>query len=253
MQTPSRAASMSPSPAAVPSRPGSAPAIVLTLRQEAFCAAMALGVGGAEAARRAGYSPNGAKQRAALLMRQPEIRVRIDQIRIAGSAHRQLHLDDAVAVVSEILDGALEGKSFGLALKAVEFRLKLEGIIQDKRIAHHYHLDAAHPDADLERLDCDPEEELDHIRFPAPVSAPADAPVYADPAPVMSDVSAPAAPAIAPAPASRVEAVTKDDLRAKRRMTRRFGDVPSATALSTMPDLIPGPRSGSVAPGLVAA
>ncbi|WP_202679809.1 terminase small subunit [Skermanella mucosa] len=246
MQFPSRAAS--PSPAAGPSRSAAAPSIVLTLRQEAFCAAMALGVGGAEAARRAGYSPNGAKQRATLLMRLPEIRVRIDQIRTASSAHRQLRLDDAVAVVSEILDGALEGKSFGLALKAVEFRLKLEGIIQDKRIAHHYHLDVAHPDADLERLDCDPEEELDHIRVPAPAEAPAPAPTPG-PAPVMSDASPPAVPA----PAPGVEAVTKDDLRVQRRMTRRFGDLPSTTALSTMPDLIPGPRSGSVTPGLVAA
>ena len=36
----------------------------LTSRQEAFCHAMACNVGGAEAARRAGYSASGAKQRA---------------------------------------------------------------------------------------------------------------------------------------------------------------------------------------------
>lgn len=240
MQSKSRAASASPAAESV--RPDPAPSIVLTLRQEAFCAAMVLGVGGAEAARRAGYSPNGAKQRAALLMRQPEIRVRIDQIRTARNAHRQLRLDDAVAVVTEILDGALKANSFGLAFKAVEFRLKLEGIIQDKRIAHHYHLEVAHPDADLERLDCDPEEELDHIRFPAPESAPQSAPA-----------SAPAAAPITVAPAQRVEAATKDDLRGKRRVTRRFDALPSATALSSMPDLIPGPRPRGIDPGLAAA
>lgn len=244
MQSPSRAASASPAAGSV--RPDPAPSIVLTLRQEAFCAAMVLGVGGAEAARRAGYSPNGAKQRAALLMRQPEIRVRIDQIRTARNAHRQLRLDDAVAVVTEILDGALKANSFGLAFKAVEFRLKLEGIIQDKRIAHHYHLDVVHPDADLERLDCDPEEELDHIRFPAPESAPRSAPRSAP-------TSAPvAAPAPAP-PVQPVEAMTKDDLRGKRRMTRRFDDLPSATALSSIPGLIPGPRPRGFDPGLTAA
>jgi len=58
----------------------------LTSRQEAFCHAMAGGVGGAEAARRAGYSGNGAKQRGAFLMRQPEIRVRIDEIRASRQA-----------------------------------------------------------------------------------------------------------------------------------------------------------------------
>ena len=39
---------------------------------------MACRIGGAEAARAAGYSAKGAKQRGAFLMRQPEIRVRID-------------------------------------------------------------------------------------------------------------------------------------------------------------------------------
>ena len=67
---------------------------------------MACHTGGAEAARAAGYSAKGAKQRGAFMMRQPEIRVRID---------------------------------------------------------HHYHLDHGHPDADLENLDPDLDEEFDGI------------------------------------------------------------------------------------------
>ena len=65
----------------------------------------------------------------------------------------------------------MEKKSCGLALRAVEFRLKLGGVIQDRRIAHHYNLDQRHPDADQEDLDCDPEEEFDALIGRQPVNA----------------------------------------------------------------------------------
>ncbi|WP_192499290.1 terminase small subunit [Skermanella pratensis] len=134
------------------------PVIVLTPRQEAFCQAMACGVGGAEAARRAGYSPKGAKQRGAVLMGQPEIRVRIDQLRTDRRAVHKSALDRAAELVETIAGEALERKSLGLALRAVELGLKLRGVVQDKRIPHHYIGDSPHPDADLENLDCPPED-----------------------------------------------------------------------------------------------
>jgi hypothetical protein len=140
----------------------------LTSRQEAFCHAMACNVGGAEAARRAGYSASGAKQRGAFLMRQPEIRVRVDEIRTARQADHQAQLDEAAEQVGRVIEVAFETGRSGLALRAIEFRLKLRGVIQDKRIAHHYVgcLDSQpHPDADLEDLDCDPDEELDSVRL----------------------------------------------------------------------------------------
>jgi phage terminase small subunit len=146
---------MSTTPASPP------PVIRLTDRQEAFCQAMACNTGGAEAARRAGYSASGAKQRGAFLMRQPEIRVRIDQLRAGRHADHQTLLADAAVQVEAIVIDALENKRCGLALRAIEFRLKLRGVIQDKRISHHYHLDSCHPDADLEHLDPDGEEEFD--------------------------------------------------------------------------------------------
>jgi phage terminase small subunit len=157
----------------MPSVPASAPPVIrLTDRQEAFCQAMACDVGGAEAARRAGYSPKGAKQRGAFLMRQPEIRVRVQQLRANRRGDHQTLLDDAAAQVEDIITDALEKKSCGLALRAIEFRLKLRGVIQDRRITHHYHLDQRHPDADLENLDCDPEEEFDALPH-QPAEAPA--------------------------------------------------------------------------------
>ena len=150
--------------------PQSLPVIRLTTRQEAFCQAMACGIGGADAARRAGYSAKGAKQRGAFLMQQPEIRVRIDQLRdTRGTTHRS-RLDRAAGLVEAIIAKAVE-TSPGLALRAIEFQLKLEGVIQDKRILHHYCLDRNHPDADLEHLDLDPEEELDPFRFDLPAPA----------------------------------------------------------------------------------
>lgn len=139
------------------------PTLRLTDRQEAFCQAMACNVGGAEAARRAGYSPKGAKQRGAYLMQQQEIRVRVQQIRTSRRQEHQSLLDEAAAQVEEIIADAQENKRGSLALRAIEFRLKLRGVIQDRRIAHHCHMDQRRPDADLEDLDCDPEEEFDAL------------------------------------------------------------------------------------------
>ena len=186
----------------------------LTSRQEAFCQAMACNVGGAEAARRAGYSASGAKQRGAFLMRQPEIRIRVDEIRTARQADHQVQLDEAAEQVGRVIEVAFETGRSGLALRAIEFRLKLRGVIQDKRIAHHYVgcLDSQpHPAADLETLDCAPDEELESVRFlPGTIPQPAaqdaaqlaakDAAVA--PAATFDDVPALPAPASTPTPAS---------------------------------------------------
>jgi len=170
--------------------PAASPAIVrLTDRQEAFCQAMACDTGGAEAARRAGYSAKGAKQRGAFLMCQPEIRIRVQQLRANRQCSHQTLLDDAADQVETIITEALEKKSCGLALRAIEFRLKLKGAIQDKRITHHYHLDQGHPDADLEHLDPDPQEELDGLDSARPdtVASPADrASLETKPLPLLS-------------------------------------------------------------------
>jgi hypothetical protein len=211
----------------------------LTPRQEAFCHAMACGVGGAEASRRAGYSANGAKQRGAFLMRQPEIRVRIDEIRASRQAAHQAQLDEAAEQVGCVIDDAFETGRPGLALRAIEFRLKLLGVIQDKRIAHHYYgcLDSQpHPDADLEDLDGDPEEELDPIRFqPGYLPEPAmDDPVI--PAVTSDDLPALSAPARKPAPdASRV---TFDYLSIEiDKIASEFSDLLESTALTTPGDV----------------
>ncbi|UEM05760.1 terminase small subunit [Skermanella rosea] len=162
-------------PQTQPQAASAPPVIVLTPRQEAFCQAMACNVGAAEAARRAGYSPKGAKQRGAVLMGLPEIQVRVAQLRADRRAGHQADLEEAAALVRTIMDEALERKSLGLSLRAVELWLKLRGVVQDRRIPHHFLGDRPHPDADLESLDCDPDDE--------PAQAAPDRPAARHPAP----------------------------------------------------------------------
>jgi Terminase small subunit len=222
----------------------------LTSRQEAFCHAMACNVGGAEAARRAGYSASGAKQRGAFLMRQPEIRVRVDEIRRARQADHQAQLDEAAEQVGRVIEVAFETGRSGLALRAIEFRLKLRGVIQDKRIAHHYVgcLDRQpHPDADLETLDCDPDEELDPVRFlpgyiPEPAAQLAAKGADATPAVTESDLPALSAPAFQPqVPAGRM---TYIDLSRKiEKMTSDFSSLLESTALTSPANSLEGPSS----------
>jgi Terminase small subunit len=221
-------------PSIIPAKPR------LTPRQEAFCHAMACGVGGAEASWRAGYSANGAKQRGAFLMRQPEIRIRIDEIRTSRRADHQAQLDEAAQQVGRVIEDAFETGRSGLALRAIEFRLKLLGVIQDKRIAHHYYgcLDSqAHPDADLEDLDDDPEEELDPIRFqPGYLTEPAVEAAAITPAVTKDDRPALLAPARKPA--AETGLVTYDDLSNEiDRIASEFSDLLDSTALTAPNDI----------------
>jgi hypothetical protein len=104
--------------------------------------------------------------------------------------------------VREIIADALESNRTSLALRAIEFGLKLRGVIQDKRIAYHYHLDRQHPDADLEDLAPDPEEELDAIAAPPPVQA------IQPPAQPAAKISAPTS---GPVPEPAIAIVTRND------------------------------------------
>jgi hypothetical protein len=223
----------------------------LTSRQEAFCHAMACNVGGAEAARRAGYSASGAKQRGAFLMRQPEIRVRVDEIRTARQADHQAQLDEAAEQVGRVIEDAFETGRSGLALRAIEFRLKLRGVIQDKRIAHHYYgcLDNhAHPDADLEDLAGDPEEELDSIRFRpgftmestakdadcTPAVTFDDLPALSAPAPALPPPPQTVPQLKAPQPAAPARKMTYVDLSSEiEKMTSEFSSLLESTALTS--------------------
>ncbi|UEM19991.1 hypothetical protein JL100_023380 [Skermanella mucosa] len=91
--------------------------------------------------------------------------------------------------------------------------LRLRGVVQDRRIPHHYLGDRPHPDADLEIMYCDPEEEADHAIVggaPGPGPDPSPVPRQApppEPAPAAKPAAA-SAPAPAAAPDSDLSAVS---------------------------------------------
>jgi hypothetical protein len=184
-------------------------------------------------------------------MRQPEIRVRVDEIRTARQADHQAQLDEAAEQVGRVIEVAFETGRSGLALRAIEFRLKLRGVIQDKRIAHHYFgcLDSQpHPDADLEDLDGDPEEEFDSVRFlpgytPEPAAEAAAQPAAVTPAAVTKDdLPALSAPAFQPkVPANRMTYI--DLSRRIEKMTSDFSSLLETTALTSPANSLEGPSS----------
>ncbi|UEM05978.1 terminase small subunit [Skermanella rosea] len=173
-----------------------APAPQLAIRQELFCEEIAAGASAAEAARRAGYSPRGAKQRGHFLLGREEIRIRIDALRAERRAFHRSRLDRAAEVMETIIAHAVEAKKPGIAMRAVEFQLKLLGVVQDRRIAHHFHGESRSPDADVQDMVPDPKEWMDAVP-PAPASQ-------------VPETQTPEPPA--PETASDTPAVTKDDL-----------------------------------------
>jgi phage terminase small subunit len=206
-------------------------------RRELFCQHFAAGAGGAEAVRRSGYSPNGAKQRAHVLLTQPEIRLRIEALRAERRAEHQRHLADAIEVVNGVIADAAQHSKPGVVLRAVELKLKLQGVIRDKRI-DFYSYDTPSPDADLENVECNRGEEFDGLpgheymfvppgfgepvpAAPAPAAPPTEIVTKDDPDAVIDATPAPATPApgtpVRIAPRARniprtSEIVTSDDL-----------------------------------------
>jgi phage terminase small subunit len=104
LQTPAAASSSTPD--ATSAAPPPASRAACKYRRELFCQHVASGASGAEAVRRAGYSPKGAKQRASYLLGLPEIRLRIDVLRTGRRAVHERHLADAIAVVDRVIADA---------------------------------------------------------------------------------------------------------------------------------------------------
>ncbi|EWY37394.1 hypothetical protein N825_11730 [Skermanella stibiiresistens SB22] len=147
---------------------------------------MAAGASAAEAARRAGYSPKGAKQRGHFLMSRPEVRAHIDQLRQLHRAFHKAELDNAAEIMEIAIGDALDAKKPMQVMRAVEFRLKLIGVIQDRRITLHHHDDRQSPDAVVEDMAPDPDEWLDGL---PDEPAEAEAPVVTKPAVTKPEVT----------------------------------------------------------------
>jgi phage terminase small subunit len=112
--------------------PATAP---LLPRQELFAHHVAYGASLAQAARLAGYSPQGARQRGSLLMANSDIRIRVETLRRSWLADREKHIGEAVAEVAQVIDKALRLDRPAAAIKAIELKLKLQGVIPDPRFS----------------------------------------------------------------------------------------------------------------------
>jgi hypothetical protein len=113
-------------------------------------------------------------------MSRPEVRTHIDQLRARRSAFHKAELDNAAEIMEIAIGDALDAKKPMQVMRAVEFRLKLIGVIQDRRITLHHHDDRQSPDADVEDMAPDPDEWLDgHPSDPVPTET--EAPVVAEP------------------------------------------------------------------------
>src|SRR5687767_10341040 len=103
-------------------------------RKELFAYHVARGASLAQAARLAGYSPQGARQRGSVLMADSDVRLRVEVLRNAWMAERKSKVEQALGRLDRVVDMALELKRPTAVLKAIEFQLKLSGFIQDAHI-----------------------------------------------------------------------------------------------------------------------
>src|SRR3954454_15247771 len=155
-------------------------------RQELFAYHAARGASLAQASRLAGYSPQGARQRGSVLMANSDIRLRVEEFRRTWMAERNATIDEAVEETGQVVETALRLNRPTAALKAIELKLKLRGIIQDRRFS----LYTDSPDDDLSTCLFDPREDEDPPLEPlaeapvTPAEPPAPAPpIAATPAP----------------------------------------------------------------------
>jgi phage terminase small subunit len=126
-------------------------------RQELFAYHVANGASLAQASRLAGYSPQGARQRGSVLMANSDIRLRVEEFRRAWMAERDATIAEAVEETGQVVETALRLNRPTAALKAIELKLKLRGVIHDRRFS----LYTDSPDDDLSTCLFDPREDED--------------------------------------------------------------------------------------------
>jgi len=126
-------------------------------RQELFAYHVANGASLAQASRLAGYSPQGARQRGSVLMTNSDIRLRVEEFRRTWMAERDATIAEAVEETGQVIETALRLNRPTAALKAIELKLKLRGVIHDRRFS----LYTDSPDDDLSTCLFDPREDED--------------------------------------------------------------------------------------------
>jgi hypothetical protein len=124
-------------------------------------------------------------------MTNSDIRLRVEEFRRGWMAERDASIDEAVEETGQVIETALRLNRPTAALKAIELKLKLRGVIHDRRFS----LYTDSPDDDLGTCLFDPREDED-----PPLEPPAQAPASpAEPPAAETPAIVPPAPAATPA------------------------------------------------------
>ena len=103
------------------------------LRKEKFVEALLTGVSGAEAARRAGYSPSDARGRASALMKDPLVAQELEHRREKIREMTAYDVGRAMGELDAAMEFARETKNAGALAKTIELRTKLSGLMIERR------------------------------------------------------------------------------------------------------------------------
>lgn len=108
----------------------------LTPKQEAFCQAIVSGISQADAYRKAydakSMKPAVVQNKASLLMKKGEVRVRIENLRRPVIEKLQYGLEQAMAEAAEAFAVSKAKEQGGAMVAAVQLRAKLNGLLVDR-------------------------------------------------------------------------------------------------------------------------
>lgn len=109
----------------------------MTPKQERFCQAIVSGLSQADAYRMAydaeNMKPETVQNKAYLLMRRDEVRVRIEELRKPVVEKLQYGLEQAMNEAAEAFSVAKEKENGGAMVAAVQLRARLNGLLVDRK------------------------------------------------------------------------------------------------------------------------
>ncbi len=103
-------------------------------QQEGFCREYVIDVTNqAAAAIRAGYSAKTAASQASRLLKNVNVAARVAELQSEAAERSEVTVDDVIAELVELRDGAKAAKQFGPAIRAEELRGKTLGMFVDTK------------------------------------------------------------------------------------------------------------------------
>jgi hypothetical protein len=156
-------------------------------------------------------------------MANSDIRLRVEEFRRDWMAERDATVAEAVEETGQVIETALRLNRPTAALKAIELKLKLHGVIHDRRFS----LYTESPDDDLSTCLFDPREDED-----PPLAPPAEAPAPPIEPPA---AEAPAIVPSAPAAATPAAPAPQPEPRKPQLSAVKTGTDPAATSAPARP------------------